>query len=78
MDGGSLGKEGLKVALLADLFLQPRLVVARQPADDAVDLVFGAILALCLLDIERIDLGEGCGEMRCLGTFIPPRAIGSK
>src|ERR1041384_7440353 len=62
MHGGRLGEKRLKIVMLAELLLQPFLVIARQPADDVVDLVFGAILALRLLHIERIDFGEFHGE----------------
>src|SRR5690349_21113132 len=51
----------------ADLFLQPFLVIARKPADDVVDLVFRAALALRLLHIERIDFCKFHAENSMLG-----------
>jgi len=59
VQGRRLMEEGLEVALPLDLLLQALLVVARQPADDLVDLFLRAVLALRLLDVQRVDLGEG-------------------
>ena len=60
--GGGVGEEGLEVDLVLDLLLEAGGVIAGQPTDDLVDLGLGALLALGLLDVERVDLREGDGE----------------
>jgi hypothetical protein len=62
MEGGRLGEESFQVDALRDLLVQARRGIARQPADDLVDFGLRAVLALRLLDIHRIHLGEGGRE----------------
>lgn len=62
-----LGEEGLEVGLLFDMRIERSLRVARQPADDLVDLGLGPVLLLCLGDVVRIDAGETHGINAVLG-----------
>lgn len=55
---GCSSEEGLEVCPLVEHFLEAVLVTASQSADELVDLVFRAILALRFLHIERVDCGE--------------------
>ena len=58
IEGRGLLKKGLEINLdrcvLAELFE----AVARQPANDRIDLILGPLLPFSLLDVERIDRGE--------------------
>ena len=71
MQGRGLGKKGRDVDLPLDLLLQARLVIARQPADDPVDLFIRALLSLRLLHVQRVDLGKGCREYQMPSHWCP-------
>src|SRR5690606_18395503 len=53
-----LRKERLQVVPELDLALQLRAAVARQPADDFIHFFLRALLALGLLNVQRIDARE--------------------
>ena len=57
--GRRLGEEGFEVVVLLDLLLQAGVVVAGEPVDDLVDFFAGAGFSLGLLDVARVDPGEG-------------------
>jgi ribulose-5-phosphate 4-epimerase/fuculose-1-phosphate aldolase len=74
MDPRCFGKEGGEIASFPDLLLQTGLGIAGQPADDLVHLFLRAVLALRLLNIQRIDLGEFDAE-NSIGLHSPPVAL---
>jgi hypothetical protein len=53
-----------------DLRFQAGFAVSGQPADDLIDLNFGAILTLRFLNIQRVHLGKFCSEDSMLGHFL--------
>src|SRR5690606_33477513 len=58
IQGRRLREKGLEVAFPIDLLLQAGFRVAGQPADDPVHFLVRPILALGLLDVQRIHLRE--------------------
>jgi hypothetical protein len=60
-----LREEGVEVRLLLDLMLQTRLVIARQPADDAVDLFLVRPLRLAFSTYRGYTAANGVEKIRC-------------
>ena len=71
-------EEGLQVDLVGDRPAEAGVVVPREPRDDLVDLVPGAVLPLGLGDVEGVDAGEAGVEdavpRHALPPFAPERA----
>jgi hypothetical protein len=51
----SFGKKCLKISHVIQLLLKAFFIIAREPIDYSINLIFGASLFLCLLDIEDVD-----------------------